>query len=294
MNQNNTDKRKYIPWIFIPCVLAFVIQIVITIIVMEGGAVYALGSFKGNTFDELISYVYDTAFSTATNGLIYLLYSVIGIIVFFSIYHSMFMKDSTYSLRGKSKNLPATLAGVVLFCVGMQYVSMYLVSALSSAFPAWLEEYEQLLESAGLEGELSPLMALYALLLGPIVEEIVFRGITLSAAKKVMPYYLAIVVQALLFGAFHMNVIQSSYAFVLGLGLGYIMHLYDNIFITLLIHVGYNIIGTVGATYLPTGGDTLISFFFWVLFALIISYAGIILLKKGAASVKEEENYADI
>ena len=150
------------------------------------------------------------------------------------------------------------------------------------------------MEAAGLDEEISVLMLLYAMILGPIVEEFIFRGLTYSAARKVMHYYLAIVVKAILFGAFHMNPIQSCYAFVLGLGMGYIMYLYDNILLTIAIHIAYNFIGIFFTDAIPLGGDTLISFFLFTLFALVISYLGLVLLRKGAASVKDETDFADI
>jgi membrane protease YdiL (CAAX protease family) len=109
-----------------------------------------------------------------------------------------------------------------------------------------------------------------------------------------MPYYLAIIVQAILFGAFHMNAIQGCYAFVLGLGMGYVMHLYNNIFVTIIIHMIFNLIGTYGSDFLPYGGDTIIGFFLWMLGSLVVTYVSIILLRKGASSVKEKEFTADI
>ena len=237
MNNNIVNKRKYIPWIFIPCVLAFVIQFLISIFVMEGGVVYAIGSFRGTTWDDMMNYIFDIMLSGTSNGLIYVLYSIVGIVLFLLCYNALFMEGRTYKLKGISKNVPLTIAGLILFCIGMQYVSIYLMNALAAAFPAWLEEYNQLMEAAGLDDEISILMLLYAMILGPIVEELIFRGLTYSAAKKVMPYYLAIMVQALLFGAFHMNPIQGCYAFVLGLGMGYIMYLYDNILLTIKINI---------------------------------------------------------
>ncbi|MBQ6463630.1 MAG: CPBP family intramembrane metalloprotease [Pseudobutyrivibrio sp.] len=294
MNQNKDNRGKYIFWIFIPCILALVIQYIASIVVLEGSVAYVLGTFKGATWDELMDSVLKLMLSDTVNGIIFVLYSAVGMCIFISCYHKMFMENKTYSLKGISKNIPVTIAGLLMFCIGMQYVSVFLMNALGTAFPAWMEEYEMILENAGLDDEISVLMGIYAVILGPIVEEFIFRGITFSAAKKVMPYYLAIIVQAILFGAFHMNAIQGCYAFVLGLGLGYIMHLYDNIWVTIMVHILYNLVGTFFSELLPFSGDTLISFFFSVLLALMVTYGGLLLLKRSAASVKEEDNYSDI
>ncbi|WP_207636284.1 CPBP family intramembrane glutamic endopeptidase [Pseudobutyrivibrio ruminis] len=281
-------------WIFLPCILAFILQYIATIVVMEGGAVYAMGTFKGSTVDELMDYMFDIILSTATDGSIYVLYAVVGVAIFVTCYNKMFMKGKSYSIKGISKNIPLTIVGLILFCIGMQYISMFLMNALGVAFPSWLEEYENIIESAGLDDEISVLMAVYAVFLGPVVEEFIFRGITYSAAKKLMPYYLAIFVQALLFGAFHLNPIQGCYAFVLGLGLGYIMYLYDNIFLTIFVHIVYNIVGTFFTELLPLASDTVYTLFFSILFALIVTYGSLVFLKNGAASVKNEADYTDI
>ncbi len=294
MNQNNNNRIKYMAWIFLPCILAFILQYIATIVVMEGGAVYAMGTFKGSTVDELMDYMFDIILSTATDGSIYVLYAVVGVAIFVTCYNKMFMKGKSYSIKGISKNIPLTIVGLILFCIGMQYISMFLMNALGVAFPSWLEEYENIIESAGLDDEISVLMAVYAVFLGPVVEEFIFRGITYSAAKKLMPYYLAIFVQALLFGAFHLNPIQGCYAFVLGLGLGYIMYLYDNIFLTIFVHIVYNIVGTFFTELLPLASDTVYTLFFSILFALIVTYGSLVFLKNGAASVKNEADYTDI
>lgn len=294
MNQNNNNRIKYMAWMFLPCILAFILQYIATIVVMEGKVVYAMGTFKGSTVDELMDYMFDIMLSTATDGSIYVLYAVVGVAIFVTCYNKMFMKGKSYSLKGISRNVPLTIVGLTLFCIGMQYISLFLMNALSVAFPSWMEEYENIIESAGLTDEITVLMAVYAVLLGPIVEEFIFRGITYSAARKIMPYYLAIFVQALLFGAFHLNAIQGCYAFVLGLGLGYIMYLYDNIFLTIAAHIIYNIVGTFFTEALPVAEDTVFTLFFSVLFALLVTYGSLICLKNGAASVKDEESFTDI
>ena len=83
---NNSDKRKYIPWIFIPCIIAFVLQflvsVFVSVFVMEASVVFAFGTFRGSTWDDMISYLIDTIVAASTDGIIYVLYSVVGIILF--------------------------------------------------------------------------------------------------------------------------------------------------------------------------------------------------------------------
>ena len=63
-------------------------------------------------------------------------------------------------------------------------------------------------------------MFLYASIVAPIAEELIFRGFL---QRSLMPYgkKFAIFASALLFGLFHGNLIQTPYAFLVGLVLGY-------------------------------------------------------------------------
>ena len=63
-------------------------------------------------------------------------------------------------------------------------------------------------------------MFLYMGLAAPVVEEILFRGVLMRGLE---PYgrRFAIVASSILFGAFHGNLVQSPYAFAVGLVLGY-------------------------------------------------------------------------
>jgi membrane protease YdiL (CAAX protease family) len=294
MNQNNTDRRNYIPWIFLPTIFAIIIQTAASIMALEFYIVAEMSTYTGNDYTSFMVQVindYSTGEGVAWTSVIY---AATTAVIAFWVYKKYCREGKLSWLSGKSNNIPLTICGILLFSFGMQYVTVYLMNALASSFPSWLEEYEELMESAGISGSMTPVMIVYAIILGPICEELIFRGITFHAAKKVMPYYYAILVQAIMFGAFHMNKLQGVYAFVLGLGLGYIMYLYDSLVITIIIHVLFNFIGTIGSEYLPMGGDSVVSFFLCCLAALVVSYGAILVLKNASAVVNNNSESTDI
>ena len=57
---------------------------------------------------------------------------------------------------------------------------------------------------------------LYAVI-SPIVEEIIFRGLTYTRMKQFFNRKLSIIVVSFMFGAFHGNIVQGIYAFILGI-----------------------------------------------------------------------------
>ena len=55
----------------------------------------------------------------------------------------------------------------------------------------------------------------------PIAEELCFRGVSLTALERSgLPFWAANLVHAVLFAAFHFNIVQSVYAFICALVLG--------------------------------------------------------------------------
>lgn len=91
-----------------------------------------------------------------------------------------------------------------------------------SSFPELAQPVRKLMETAGLDSDIGLFMFIYAVILGPVCEELVFRGVTMRLVRRALPFWAANLMQAVLFGIFHMNWIQGIYAFVLGLVLGWI------------------------------------------------------------------------
>ena len=69
-------------------------------------------------------------------------------------------------------------------------------------------------------------MFLYVSFIGPVVEELVYRGFVMQPLKKYGNVF-AIVVSAFLFGVMHGNVVQIPFAFFVGLVLGYVAQEYS-------------------------------------------------------------------
>ncbi len=108
-------------------------------------------------------------------------------------------------------------------------------------------------------------MFLYICLLAPISEEILFRGLIL---RELEPYgkKFAILASAFLFGIFHGNLVQSPYAFLVGLVLGYVTVEY-NVVWAMVLHMINNLL--LGDTLLRLTG-TMTTLAQEIIFALVI------------------------
>jgi len=101
-----------------------------------------------------------------------------------------------------------------------------------------MKEFESLMEPLINSGFVPIIFAVSVS--APLFEEIIFRGIILNDFKKVFPAWAAILVQAILFGFFHGNLIQGIYATILGIILGFIYYKYRSIWAVILLHFSYN------------------------------------------------------
>lgn len=94
-------------------------------------------------------------------------------------------------------------------------------------------------------------MFMFVVILAPMLEELIFRGILYNEIKKYYSDKHTVFITAVLFSIAHLNIIQSTYTFVLGICLGYIIYKYKNIKLTIFIHFINNIssfvkIGNIG------------------------------------------------
>jgi len=102
----------------------------------------------------------------------------------------------------------------------------------------------------------SPIILIFSLVIvEPIYEEVIFRGILLSGmAKKINPI-IAIVFSALLFAIVHMNIPQGINAFFLGLVLGFIYIRSGSIYLSIFAHFVNNILAlSVSSMFSQIGG----------------------------------------
>ena len=94
--------------------------------------------------------------------------------------------------------------------------------------------------------EYSILWAVATLILPPIVEETIFRGLILQYLGRAgAGFVVANLIQAVLFGVFHMNLVQGIYTALLGFLLGWLAYRYDSILVPMLLHAIFNLFGTV-------------------------------------------------
>lgn len=139
-----------------------------------------------------------------------------------------------------------SLRNVVCFVVlggGLQICCGYILSLANVLFPTVMEQYKVLLENANFGINWIAIIA--SAFFAPIGEELVFRGVIMKYARRVMPFIWANLLQAVLFGIYHMNVVQGVYTFVIGLLFGYLVKKCDSLLPTITVHFVLNVFANV-------------------------------------------------
>lgn len=204
----------------------------------------------------------------------YLIYAAIGLTVFGIWYYKGFVKNNPKIRVSQVFGVKSILATVGIM-LGFYFSINAALSLIDYLLPELMESYKKLMETAGL-GSNDVITIVYAIALGPVLEELVYRGVTFGLLEKagIRPG-LIILISGLLFGFVHLNPVQSTYAAVLGFMLGFLRYKYRSIKITILAHFLLNLTGTYGeellrsfglseAVYLILGGIGLIVIVFCV------------------------------
>ncbi len=228
---------------FLMSIVVFIVMLVIMVAgTIIAGVLYAkAGGGSVSILDFLLnlnSQTQDTDFLMLTN----LIYAVIGVIIFGLWYWFAFIKP----FRNKPKNYtggfnPWTILALVIIGFGLSFIGTMIIDGISNAAPSIGSSYQAYMTLHF--GELNPQTLLYVVILGPIVEELIFRGLIYRYTRLAAPFIVANIWQAVLFGLVHGTPIQMLYAFVMGLVLGLLVHRGHGIRYTIVLHMIINCLG---------------------------------------------------
>lgn len=156
------------------------------------------------------------------------------------VYYQIYQKDLKEAGEEK-KNIPFTTKDMaVVICAGAALALFMNDLLMLTPLPQLFSGYEETNEILASEGML--LQILSAGIFACIVEEVSMRGIVYLRMKRYWGKRRAMVFSALVFGLYHMNVVQAVYAFVLGLFFVWVYERYDNLWASCIAHMSANLL----------------------------------------------------
>lgn len=221
--------------IIYPVMIYFLISNIIAFVFMMIEAmreVLANQSAAANSY-QLAQTLYD---SINTNALVLTGVAQVVTIPVIAILYRLDVKHFPESVAKKNN----ATAYVCLFllaavsCIGFN--NMIDLSHISEYFPGY-EETAKILYGSNIYIELA-----VTVLLAPLIEELIFRGMVYRRIARYWNKNIALLASAVLFGIYHGNVVQGVYAFLLGLILAYLYEKFGTIKAPILAHGFANLV----------------------------------------------------
>ena len=158
------------------------------------------------------------------------------------------MLDAFFIFRKKNPikafHLNKTRASTMMICFFAGVSLNFLTTLVISYLPEGLLESYGETASAAMQGN-TVWYILAAVIMAPILEEIVFRAMMLSCISTATGNFLAVIISSAVFGAVHGHIVWSTYAFVLGSFLGAVFVRTRSVKASIVTHFGFNIVSLI-------------------------------------------------
>lgn len=145
-------------------------------------------------------------------------------------------------LRGTLMRARSVLA-ICVAAVGLYYFALLLSEVVGIVSPGTMEAYSEMMEDV--LGGSQLLVMLVVVLIAPVNEECLMRGLVLKNLQRFFPDTAVIVMQAVMFGILHWNWVQGIYTVPVGVALGYLAVKSGSVLPCIFMHLFYNMLSFV-------------------------------------------------
>lgn len=195
-----------------------------------------MAGIKGGTADEMAAYTTELLNRNLNWILVAAdLLILVVLVIWFGCRRKNIPKALEMNKVSLSRILLAVIAGI-----GLSFVLSYAMTAVEMLFPTAMEEYNE--HMSMVDGASVVAYVLAGIVLAPIVEELLFRALSVKYLDRVLPRFLSVLIVAVVFGLAHGNIIQGIYAGTLGVVLGCLYFAYDSVLVPMALHFGFNLV----------------------------------------------------
>jgi len=148
----------------------------------------------------------------------------------------------------------------------------------------WMDSY--IANSSAIDGSL--MAWLTAVLMAPVLEEIVFRGLVYTRLKKGLPVIVAAIVTSLAFGIAHGTMIWAIYTFVFSMVLIWVFEKFQSLAACIVLHTAYNLSGMALSLIPEEAGVVVLVLFVASIVGAIFAYKMIVKIVAEIPQMEEE------
>lgn len=164
-----------------------------------------------------------------------------GVLALLTYWIVFLVRKKKFAQEVELHKIPAKgIVAVLLMGITFNIVISTLLATIP--FPeSWMQTYQQ--NSGVLTSGNGVVSLLATVIMAPILEEVVFRGLIYGRLKKGMPAVVAALISAFAFGLMHGTIIWMMYAFVLGIVLVVVFERFHSLLANILLHFAFNLTG---------------------------------------------------
>lgn len=176
----------------------------------------------------------------------YMLCKIIGSLVALPVVYQDYKADlKRIGLYGKKWPFSMEMLKNILFVIGITICISVSLNNIISMSPLMEASTEYQNASNAFYGSTIGLELLGSALITPLLEELLHRGVVYGRLRRMMNMWPAVIVSALVFAALHFNVVQFTYAFLLGIVFALFVEKTGHIYPAVIAHVIANGIAVI-------------------------------------------------
>lgn len=242
-NKNAGAGKKFLEGILVSfeiMVLFMVLQVLVSFV----GAAAAMTSYMVQTGRSAMAAQYALLDTMTDSGYMTTLMVVATLVsVLFSVpsYWLIWGRKKTAEDKRYFKEKVLKLkpfAMIVIASCGLYYLSLLIAAVIAVVSPATMEAYSEMMETALGGSQMLAMVA--AVILGPVNEECIMRGLILKNLQRFFSTPVVVIIQAVFFGIFHANWVQGFYVLPVGAALGYVAIKSRSVIPSIFMHLFYN------------------------------------------------------
>ena len=234
------EPRKNPFFLIIICMLLLLLSqtaVSFVVVFLNGGSLFQ----DGMTVEQADAAMLDIMFAHQTKILL-----ISGFVVLLGLWLMAKLRKSTFGAFTGIVRPTKTPVLVLALAAGVAMSFWATIAINMIPWPeAMVESYVE--SSASLTSQQPVIDFLAVVLMAPLVEELLFRGVIYDALCTFVPAGAAVVFQAMLFGSTHGTLLWILYSTLIGCVLGYVRKRTDSLWPCILMHSAFN-----GSSYLFT------------------------------------------
>lgn len=166
--------------------------------------------------------------------------SILSALIFIGI--ALLIKNKNFSKDIRLKKTSPLVFSTGAFCGFSWYLLSTVLVMIGSFFPEVMESQNSYVQNFEEVSQYAHPCAEFLLLclVGPILEEVLCRGLIMNTLRKSMNPTAAIFLTAVTFTLLHMNLYQTVFTLPLGIILGYLAYRFDSILPSIALHATFN------------------------------------------------------